>query len=506
MNDKSKSKWYWRVLRWGLITLAVLVTLVAVLVTEENWRGKRDWEAYQRGAEARGDRLDVASVVPPAVPDEQNFFCAPIVASAFESSHNTNAVNRLNFNIWRGGIASQITERRNWQKAELTDLKQWQTAFRNFSTTLEGRTNGFPVAPQPQTPAADVLLALSVFDPALEELRAASQRPYARIPLNYEDDFGSAGELLPWLAIMKGSAQFLELRSLAELQNNQSGLALADVKLLLRVTDCIREQPFLISHLVRMAMMAYVVQPIYEGLARHAWTDAQIAELEQALGREDFLADYQFAIHSEKAFAIDTFEKQRITREIKSVDDSSGTNRIITISLRWTPAAYFYETELSVAQLDDRFLRSLVDMTNRMVSPKALDSAQADLRAQARHYSLYKIQALSTASAIANAVKKFTMVQAQVDLARVACALERYRLANGHYPAKLEELAPQFIGQMPHDVINGQPLHYRLREDGDFVVYSVGWNEKDNGGTVVLGKNGTVDRDNGDWVWQNPAK
>ncbi|HEX4350305.1 MAG TPA: hypothetical protein VH251_07950, partial [Verrucomicrobiae bacterium] len=85
MNDKPKSKWYWRLLRRGLIGLAVLVTLVAVLVTEENWRGKRDWEVYKREAEARGDRLDVASVIPPAVPDDQNFFCAPIVASAFES-------------------------------------------------------------------------------------------------------------------------------------------------------------------------------------------------------------------------------------------------------------------------------------------------------------------------------------------------------------------------------------------------------------------------------------
>jgi hypothetical protein len=46
-------------------------------------------------------------------------------------------------------------------------------------------TNEFPVAPQPQSAAADVLLALSQYDPVLEELRTASRLPYSRFPLNY---------------------------------------------------------------------------------------------------------------------------------------------------------------------------------------------------------------------------------------------------------------------------------------------------------------------------------
>ena len=50
---------------------------------------------------------------------------------------------------------------------------------------------------------------------------------------------------------------------------------------------------------------------------------------------------------------------------------------------------------------------------------------------------------------------------------------------------------------------NGQPLRYRRTDDGKFVLYSVGWNEKDDGGTVVISKGGsTVDTDEGDWVWK----
>jgi hypothetical protein len=93
-----------------------------------------------------------------------------------------------------------------------------------------------------------------------------------------------------------------------------------------------------------------------------------------------------------------------------------------------------------------------------------------------------------------------------VDLARVACALERYRRAHAEYPETLEVLAPQFIEKLPHDITNGQPLKYRRSEDGQFVLYSVGWNETDDGGIVALKKTGSLDSEKGDWVWQYPIK
>ncbi len=58
MNTSPKSKWYWRLLRWSLIALAILVTLAAVAVTEENWRAKRDWENFKSAAAAKGDPID----------------------------------------------------------------------------------------------------------------------------------------------------------------------------------------------------------------------------------------------------------------------------------------------------------------------------------------------------------------------------------------------------------------------------------------------------------------
>src|ERR1700733_6026317 len=144
MNDKPKTKWRWRLLRGGLIGLAVLSTLAAILVTEENWRGKQDWENFQREAGARGERFDLASVVPPTVPDDQNFYSAPIVAGAMDwnreqktdepwPSEAADAANRMNFNIYRGDSKNWPEHGGSWEKGILTDLKKWQRYFRDFA-------------------------------------------------------------------------------------------------------------------------------------------------------------------------------------------------------------------------------------------------------------------------------------------------------------------------------------------------------------------------------------
>lgn len=490
----------WRIIRRALIALAGLITLLALLITEENWRGKHAWENYKREWEAKGERFDIASVAPPPVPDAQNFFAAPIVVSIFGLTNQTVSENS-SISIYRGDWKSWPTNGGSWQKARMTDLKQWQEYFRG----LAGSTNAFPIPSQPTTPAADVLLALNVFDPQVAELRQASQRPYSRLPLNYDNGFEDVGKLFPSLAGVKRCGQLLQLRAIAELGDGQGESALDDIKLMLHVTDSIRNQPFLISHLVRIAMMAITLQPIYEGLAQHKWSGTQLAELEQRLAKVDFLADFQTAMRGERACAIRAFEIQRITREDKIMVNYTDTNRIVTISYRFMPSAYFYQNELAFARLHEQFILPLVDLTNRIVAPAALSHAEAAEIAQRKHaFAPYKAQALMLFPAISKSVIKFAIIQGQVDLAHVGCALERYRLAHGNYPESLDALAPQFIAKIPHDIINGQPLHYRRTDDGKFVLYSVGWNETDDGGVVALRKTGTPDSEKGDWVWQYP--
>ena len=211
------------------------------------------------------------------------------------SPPNTNVVNRLQMPLdaGDGGPTNGIG---NWQKAISSNLEPWQRYYRQLSL----RANLFPVAPQPQTPAADVLLALSKYDSTIEELRRATALPASRFPLNYDSEEPFA-ILLPHLAPVKGCAVVLRLRALAELEAGQSEAALADISLALRLTEKFRSEPFLISQLVRIAMLAVTEQAVWEGLAKHRWTDTQLSELDQQLAALDFVGDYQRAMRAENA-------------------------------------------------------------------------------------------------------------------------------------------------------------------------------------------------------------
>ena len=94
------------------------------------------------------------------------------------------------------------------------------------------------------------------------------------------------------------------------------------------------------------------------------------------------------------------------------------------------------------------------------------------------------------------AIQRFAYNQTAANEGAVACALERYHLAHGDYPETLAALTPQFIAKLPHDMVGGQPLKYRRTNDGRFVLYSVGWNETDDGGLEVAGS-----PEKGDWAW-----
>ena len=295
----------------GMFCLALMAFFV-VLVLDMSDKGGLN--RFERQWEAKGEHFDFASFVPKPVPDDQNFALTPIVASSYEQMldkngheivpRRTNIVNRLEMELYgEERLLNYPTNGGNWAKGTKTDLKALQLYYR----ALAAKTNDFPVAPQAQSPATDVLLALSKYDGNIEELRQAATMPYSRFPLNYDSKPPTA-ILLPHLAALKRCNQVLQLRVIAELQNSQSDKALADVKLMLRLIDSIRTEPFLISHLVRIALLNITLQPIWEGLQEHKRMEAQLVELNQELAKLDFQADYEFSMRGERALSMASVE------------------------------------------------------------------------------------------------------------------------------------------------------------------------------------------------------
>jgi len=509
----------WRNFKRLLFGAACFATLVALFYAEEDWRGWHAWNKFKHEWEAKGEHFDFASMVPPPVPDDQNFALTPVVASSYlyildKNGHrinpqNTNVVNQLGMTIYGDADWKNWPTNGYWSKGTKTDLNVWQRYYRLVAT----KTNLFPVPAQPQSPAEDILVALSKYDSVIEELREASRLPGSRFPLNYDSESPSA-ILLPHLAALKRCSQTLQLRAIAELQNGQPEKALADVKLALQLTDKIRTEPFLISHLVRIAMMQITLQPVWEGLAEHRWSEEQLVALDGELAKLDFLADYKLSMRGEMGCQGDEVDRLRRHPEqlhnLSGYYDDEGSGNRLSFSggliARLIPAGWFYQNRLNCARMMVEYYIPLADVNQQIISPAAVRHADEALRAETKKTTPDNILEKMLLPALGNAAKKFAYAQESVDLVRVAIALERYRLAHGEYPESFDVLSPQFITKLPHDVINGQPLHYRRTSDGQFVLYSVGWNETDDGGEIGPNKFGTVDISKGDWVWRYPSK
>ena len=88
-----------------------------------------------------------------------------------------------------------------------------------------------------------------------------------------------------------------------------------------------------------------------------------------------------------------------------------------------------------------------------------------------------------------------------------AIALQRFKLAHGHYPEHLVGLVPEFLTAIPMDPVDGQPLRYHRESGGTFLLYSVGENGVDDGGDPSPAGHGTPktfywqDSQALDWVW-----
>ena len=88
-------------------------------------------------------------------------------------------------------------------------------------------------------------------------------------------------------------------------------------------------------------------------------------------------------------------------------------------------------------------------------------------------------------ASVSNLSAKFVEAEARRLLTLYAIELRRYKLAKGAYPEVIREMAYVTSGadNMPFDPFTGKELIYRKKGDG-FVLYSVGKDRTDNGGTT----------------------
>jgi len=275
----------------------------------------------------------------------------------------------------------------------------------------------------------------------------------------------------------------------------------------------VKDEPFLISYLVRLADVQLALQPVWEGLAEHAWSDAQLQELQARLSQYDFIADMERPLEGERAAGVmtaDLLARGKYNLNVLTGDPTPSGSTLVDLWGRIAPRGWYYLEQLSYCRLYQLQLNGAFDAKQKRVFPgqinaniQALNQNFAGRNPISTICTRHQLLAVIMLPALSRVPVKAAAGQIATDEAVIACALERCRVANGQFPESLEVLVPKYISQLPNDVLSGEPYKFHLRPDGQFVLYSVGWNEKDDGG--VPGKT-LFDEKQGDWVWQYPAK
>jgi len=354
--------------------------------------------------------------------------------------------------------------------------------------------------------AADYLAWTEPLTAGIELVRKALERPSARLDGDYGRPFP-----IPISAFIRvrSLARILSERAQCRLLLGQPEAAWQDLSLLhdsCRLLGAqIHGKPMtLVAAMIDSAISGMYLGVIEDGLRLRTWREPQLLALERQLGETDLLAALLAALRQERAVSCHTIETMK-RGELAALcadrfpGDSLGgiRNLMRALLLTWMPRGWYYQNLAVGAEVTHGFL-GCVDAANQLVSARQIDARDREFGGKFRPRSPYTFLA---APGIPNFLKAMEMVaarQTRINQCRLACALERHRLANGQYPETLDALAPQFIDRVPHDLIGGQPLKYRRTAGGGYVLYSIGWDETDHGG--IPGK--TLEA--GDWVWELP--
>ncbi len=355
--------------------------------------------------------------------------------------------------------------------------------------------------------AADFLAWSKQIDPDLELIREALQRPYARMDGNYQQPSAMP---IPNFVAIRNIVQIIAESAQCHLLLRQPEAALNKLTLLDQMCRLLEAAPThepmtLVAAMINVAVRGLYADVIADGARLGAWREPQLKALQQQLESMDLLPYLRDSIICERAASCRTFAtiKPAALNNIFSF----GSPRVSfwdyvrnpeSLLPPLIPRGWMFQNMCTLASVQQKMIDSL-NNTN-FVSPKRVEASNSEGLTTRRQRSPYRLLAAVAVPNIIRAAQIVARTQSLLRQGAVACALERYRLAHGEYPERLEMLVPDLISTIPGDVIEDAALRYRRAAPNAFLLYSIGWNERDDGG--VPGK--TVPE--GDWVWRGSAQ
>jgi hypothetical protein len=330
-------------------------------------------------------------------------------------------------------------------------------------------------------------------EPEFALIHKALQRPYSRMDGDYS---GPLEMPIPSFVTIRAIEQMLATMAQCHLLQGKPDEALRDFTLMHNLCRIDTNKPItLVGAMINVAVRGLYVNTIANGLRWHAWREPQLAALEEQLKTVNVLPAVQ------QAFELDGVSGCHIMETTPPVRLFNLYRNFLPLDLksllwRWRlmPRGWIYQNAVTLANLSSESAAAM-EPAGQIVFPDKAKAHSKKVNVTFPNPSPSTFIAVMAMPNFNKALCTTALNQTKIHQALIACALERYYLQHGHYPEKLDALAPQFLAEIPNDVIGGQPPHYRRAADGTFILYSIGWSGRDGGG--VPGKS----NDEGDWVW-----
>jgi hypothetical protein len=490
-------------LRWTLGILAALAVVVAVFVWAGHERGKQAWKDICDKLRARGEPVDLADIVPPRIPDDQNVAAAPIFAEIFADLEHSRLAKW--FEALQGRDARDAAGERVFRPApmplypdDMGLVEEWRAFLRlclpsNVPATAMG-------------PPDEILHYLAKWDQELAEVKSALQRPKCRWPVKYTNGERLNQPMWPILGLVHASSP--RLAALAA--KRDTAAFTEDIIMLLRLGRLAwGDAPgdYLWATTTDPAAMKW----LQNSLPVLHFEEAQLASLQQQLSLIS-LKGFINVIRCQRVFQVSFWGDMtpeetawmfrhggRAVLPLSAPDKYHETARsLLTFSISHRPEGW---------KLGD--MATLAEFMVSEVEPCVDEAAGTILRSRVKHMESLGASMRKSAGVLSMVrwlpswEHMFRSVASHQTMARQAllwCAIERFRLKHGRIPDKLSELTPKFIDAVPCDPVTGLPLVYARKGDKDYLLYSIGWNGLDDGG--VTRKRNTE----GDWVWASDPK
>jgi hypothetical protein len=518
MKFSIKRPWLRRLLIGGAWSFGILIIGLIIAIAYLDWSAARRLAAAKQMLAQAGISLDIHSIEPDPVPDDQNFCAIPALkdlALATTVSDDKSELGRkyqrlMNafvMSVPGGTIPPKLSLGPRVGKA--ADMKAWADWLRE---------TGMPPAP-PKTgnPGKDVLSALSRDDSLFRELAAGLKRPESEWTPPWSsrpvppDHLG--GPMAQYEATQR-LVFLLSLRAAAAAQAGDAATAHQSLLIALRLNQASIPEPYLINALVACGYSNVISGGVWEVCRAHAGNADNFRQSQQALQKLDYRQCLLHAERGEVSFAVNFvsyLERSRDPSFIAPLNmGGQGHDSIIySVEMRGLPRAIFDANAATVAEWQmDYFITPLQNggFVPLLAKQRELE-ADIEKHKKAWIFHLDQFLPLMVLSSWSSATRGVVYAQACVNQAIAACALERYRIEHGSYPNTL--VAANHPGEkpIPLDVLSGKQMGYRKTPDGRYLLWCVSFSGIDHGGKRVLDKDDPEHTKfssptyEGDWVW-----